>query len=119
MSVALATWTGEPLASSSIFTVPEGTAPEPVTVTVRVVKAVVSCELAVLVGQFCVLDCADRVVDVVAGPVAPTAGASASAMPNPAIDSSRRPRRFNPLTYTCSNRKSSRMAEKPVLFAFT
>jgi hypothetical protein len=58
--------TGVPLASSSMFTVPEGTPPEPLTVTVRLVKVVVSPD----VGQACVPDCAAIVVVVVVKPKA-------------------------------------------------
>jgi hypothetical protein len=80
LSVALAICTGEALALSSIFTVPEGTPPDPVTVIVNVVKVVVSPD----VGQACVLVCADSAVEVVVRPKARTAGNSASAMPHPA-----------------------------------
>ena len=79
MSVALAICTGEPLASSSMFTVPEGTPLELVTVTVSVVKVVVSPD----VGQVCVLDCTANEVDV-ANPAARATGDNASATANPA-----------------------------------
>ena len=81
LSGALA-MTGFPLtASSSIFTVPEGTPPDDVTVTVRVVNVVVSP----VVGQLCVLDCADIAVEVFVGTTARAIGTSASVKPNPAI----------------------------------
>ena len=89
-SVVLAISTGLPLASSSMFTVPEGTPPELVTATVSVVKVVVSPD----VGQDCGLDCAVNEVDVVYPEPACAAGSSAKAIPNPAIHCSRRPRQF-------------------------
>ena len=78
--MALAICTGETLALSNIFTVPEGTPPAPVTVMVNVVKVVVDPD----VGQACVLVCADSVVEVVVRPKARTAGNSARAMPQTA-----------------------------------
>jgi hypothetical protein len=78
--VALAICTGEALALSNMLTVPAGTPPPPVTVTVNDVKVVVDPD----VGQACVLDCVDSKVEVVVRPKAPTAGNSASAMTHPA-----------------------------------
>ena len=91
-SVALAISTGVAvgLVWSVIFTVPEGTPPELVTVTVSVVNVVVIGLAEVDVGQDCVLDCAVNVVKVVNPAVACAAGSSAKAIPNPAIHCSRR-----------------------------
>jgi hypothetical protein len=84
LSVALAITTGLPLISSSILTVPEGTPPEPVTVTVSVVNVVVIWLVEFDVGQVCVLDCAESAVEVVVREIARATGTSASAKPIPA-----------------------------------
>jgi hypothetical protein len=61
-----------------MFTVPEGALP------VTAIASVVSVVVSPCVAQLCVVEPADKVVDVVARVTPRATGQSASAMPNPA-----------------------------------
>ena len=95
--------TGLPLTDwSTMFTVPVGTPPELVTVTVRVVSVVVIWLLEVEFGQVCVLACAVMEVDVALPGTARATGISAKATRSPATQDSRKLRQYLPITCTCS-----------------